>query len=139
MGRLPDIIPRVVLGVGMEDGKIFVEKRTDARYGVQLPVKFGRVEDKKELQFVLEHYQKEEEAVAQDISLGGLKISMEQPMREGEILVFEIPLPDISESLSACAEVVWVDGTTIGLRFRLIDELDLIALKVYLKKLGPKP
>lgn len=120
----------------MEDGKMFIDRRAYPRYEVNFPVKCCQVEDKQEIQTILEHSKKEMNATVRDISLGGMKVALDRPAKEGEVFVFEIPLPGSEEPLSACAEVVWAEGNTGGLHFLLINDLDLMALKVYLKKLG---
>ena len=120
----------------MEDGKMFIERRAYPRHEVNFPVKYCQVEDKKEIETLLEHSKKEMNATVRDISLGGMKIAMDRPVKEGEVFVFEIPLPGSAEPLSACAEVVWAEGNIGGLHFLLVGDEDLAALKGYLKKLG---
>jgi hypothetical protein len=121
----------------MEDAKMFIERRAYPRQEVNFPVKCCLVEDKKDIQNILEHSKKEMNATVRDISLGGMQIALEKPLKVGDIFVFEIHLPGLSdESLSACAEVVWANGNTGGLHFLLIGDADLMALKIYLKKLG---
>lgn len=120
----------------MEDGKMFIDRRAYPRYEVNFPVKCCQVEDKGEIQALLEQSKKEMNATVRDISLGGMKIAMDRPVREGEVFVFEIPLPGSAEPLNACAEVVWADGNIGGLHFLIIGDLELEALKVYLKRLG---
>ena len=120
----------------MVDGKIFIERRTHPRYKVDFPVKYYLVEDPKEIETVREHRKTEKVALARDISLGGLQIASEQPLKEGNILVFEIPLPGNADSILACAEVAWTVGNTGGLHFIKISDDDLALLNAYLKRLG---
>ena len=120
----------------MDDAKMFIERRAYPRYEVNFPVKYCLVEDKNEIQNILEHSKKEMNATVRDISLGGMQVALDKPLKEGEVFVFEIPLPGLKEPLSACAEVLWANGNKGGLHFLLIGDDDLTALKVYLKKLG---
>lgn len=69
-----------------------------------------------------------------DLSLGGMHIFADQVLREGAILNFEISLPGLSETLSAFAEVVWANETEGGLHFLEMKEVDLGALRAYLRK-----
>ena len=119
-----------------EDGKMFIEKRAYPRFQANFPVKCCLVEDKKDIQAILEFSKKETNATVRDISLGGMQVELPRPLKEGEVYVFEIPLPGLEIPLSASAEVVWANGNIGGLHFLLINDTDLMALKVYLKKLG---
>lgn len=119
----------------MEDAKMFIEKRTYPRYKADFPVKYSLLEDKNDIQAIREHAKKEV-ALVRDISLGGMQITSDPPMKQGDTLVFEIPLPGGVQTLSACAEVVWVNGNVGGLHFLIISDEDLEALKAYLKRLG---
>ncbi|HEY5037848.1 MAG TPA: PilZ domain-containing protein [bacterium] len=120
----------------MDDAKMFIERRGSPRYEVNFPSKYCFVEDKKQIQTILEHSKKEMNATVRDISLEGMQIALDKPLKIGDVLVFEIPLPGSEEPLAACAEVVWANGNIGGLHFLLISNLDLMALKIYLKKLG---
>ncbi len=123
----------------MSDAKIFIEKRTHSRKKVEFPIKYELVEDPQELETVMEYRKNQKVALSRDISLGGLQISTDEPLKEGNILVFEIPLPGNSHSILACAEVAWTAGNAGGLHFIKISDDDLILLQAYLKRLGFKP
>lgn len=120
----------------MEDANMFIEKRTYPRFKVAFPVKYELLQDKTEIEAIVADSKKEKVALVRDISLGGMQIESEQPIKEGDVMVFEIPLPGPAQSLLACAEVVWTDGKVGGLHFLKISDEDLTALKAYLKKLG---
>jgi hypothetical protein len=120
----------------MEDGKMFIERRAHPRFQVHFPVKYCSVNDKSEIEAIREFGKKEVFALARDISLSGMRIAVEQPVKEGDILAFEIPLPGGAPPILASAEVVWVNGNTGGLHFLIISDEDVAALKAYLKKLG---
>ena len=120
----------------MKNGEIFAERRAHPRYKVNFPVKYCFVDDKNDIKNILELSKKDSIALTRDISLGGMQITVEQPVNAGDILAFEIPLPGGSQTLSACAEVIWTNGNIGGLHFLIIGEEDLTALIAYLKKLG---
>ncbi|HJT25577.1 MAG TPA: PilZ domain-containing protein [bacterium] len=120
----------------MQDGNMFIERRVYPRFPVSFPVKYQVLEDKEAINAIMEESKKQVVALVRDISLGGMKVSSEEPHKLGEVLVFEIPLPAPAQPILACAEVVWADGNTSGLHFLQISDEDLEALKSYLKKLG---
>lgn len=120
----------------MEDAKMFIEKRLFPRYKIHFPVKCCFVQDKNEAQTLMELSKKNVNATTRDISLGGMQIELEQPMKVGDVLAFEIPLPGGAHTITTCAEVIWMDGKISGLHFLIIDEEDLMVFKAYLKRLG---
>ncbi len=120
----------------MEDAKMFIEKRAYPRTKAQFPVKYCLLEDKREIELILDDSKRERVALTRDISLGGMQIIAEHPIRVGEVMIFEIPLPGLVEPLLAAAEVVWVDGSTGGLHFLKISDEDFAALTAYIKKVG---
>jgi hypothetical protein len=118
----------------MPDANIFMERRVHPRISVKIPVKYRFVEDRKEIENVLEQRKKDRNAHVLDISLGGMHILADQPLTAGSILNFEIDLPGRPEALSAFAEVVWANEAGGGLHFLSMNNEDLEFLKVYLKK-----
>ena len=120
----------------MEDAKMYIERRLFPRYKIQFPVQYCLVGDKNEMETIREFSKKEVNAITRDLSLGGMQIELEQPLKVGDVLAFEIPLPGGASSISTCAEVIWTDGKTGGLHFLILGEEDLTVLKAYLKKLG---
>ncbi len=120
----------------MEDGKMFIERRAYPRFQVSFPVKFCFVNEKDEIDAIREFNKKDVVALVRDISLSGMQIEVKQPMKPGDVLAFEIPLPGGDPPLIASAEIVWINGNSGGLHFLIISEEDMTALKAYLKKLG---
>lgn len=111
-----------------------MERRVFPRIKVNIPVKCRLVEDKREIDAVYVNRNKERNTHAMDISLGGMRIFADQALKEGDILNFEISLPDLAETLSAFAEVVWSNEKEGGLHFLEMKEDDLRVLKAYLRK-----
>ena len=77
-----------------------------------------------------------------DVSLGGVRIYSDEPMRVGQLLKMEFFLPD-TEPVTYTGEVVWVDELEegnpakydVGLKFV---QLGPEALKLLVKVLGPE-
>ena len=120
----------------MEDGKMFIERRAHPRFQAEFPVKYLFVSDKNEADAIREFGKKDSFALVRDISLGGLQVAVEEPMKVGDILAFEITLPGVALPIIASAEVVWVNDKTGGLHFLIISEEDTTALKAYIRRLG---
>ncbi len=118
----------------MLDANLFMEKRVSPRIRVNIPIKYRLVEDKAEISAIREQRKKDRNAKAMDSSLGGLHISSEPMVKEGDILRFEILVPGLNETLSAFAEVIWANEAEGGLRFLEMKEMDMKVLKAYLKK-----
>jgi len=78
----------------------------------------------------------EDNAVSEDISLGGLKITTPVALAEGTRLWVEIGMPDVPIPVSALAEVRWcrpVDGRwNSGLKFSGISKSDLEKVERFL-------
>jgi hypothetical protein len=116
------------------DANLFMEKRVLPRIKVNIPVKYRQVKEKAEVEAIWEQRKRDRNAKAMDLSLGGMHILSEHPLKEGDILNFEINLPGLPETLTAFAEVVWANEAEGGLHFLEMKEVDLHVLKAYLKK-----
>jgi hypothetical protein len=77
-----------------------------------------------------------------DVSLGGVRIYSDDPLKIGELLKMEFFLPDV-DPVTYTAEVVWIDPLPagapakfdVGLKFI---QLDPGALKLLTQVLGPE-
>ena len=67
-----------------------------------------------------------------DMSLGGMSITMDQPLALGAILRVDFSLPDIQQPLSFFAEVVWAGPTSAGLQFIMVNSENEEKLKTFL-------
>jgi len=121
----------------MPDANVFVEKRAHPRFQMNLQAKFSRVQDPKEIDAIIGDRKREMFSLTRDISLGGLGITTEEPLKEGDLLHFEINLPGRPAPLSALAEVIWTIDKKAGLRFLKIGDEDLETLKQYLHSSSP--
>jgi hypothetical protein len=114
------------------------ERRVYPRISLKIPVVFRVLDDQEEIKSVIELRKKEKHGHTMDVSLGGLCIVTDQPLREGSILSLEITIPDVPKALKAMAEVVWSSESGGGIRFLTMDENDMETLKSYLSKASSK-
>ncbi len=68
------------------------------------------------------------------MSLGGLGILTNEPLKPGSILKIEILIPDNPSKLNAMTEVVWSNESGGGVQFLAMKDEDVQALKNYLDK-----
>jgi hypothetical protein len=118
----------------MPEAYLLKERRVHPRIAVKIPVVFRVLDDQEEINDVFEWGKKVKHRHALDVSLGGMFIATDQPLREGNILSLEISIPDTLNELKAMAEVVWSSETGGGIRFLTMNEEDTKSLKAYLAK-----
>ena len=118
----------------MHDAHLSLDRRVNPRVTTQIPVKF-RLENNKKVLKSIEDWRKAEKNVHTfGVSLEGMSIDVEQPLKVGQILQFEVALPDRAKPLTLYAEVRWAEEHAAGLRFVLINTEDIEALKIHLGK-----
>ena len=122
----------------MPEAYLLKERRVYPRISLKIPVVFRVLDDQEEIKSVIELRKKEKHGHTMDVSLGGLCIVTDQPLREGSILSLEITIPDLAKALKAMAEVVWSSESGGGIRFLTMDENDMETLKSYLSKASSK-
>jgi hypothetical protein len=115
----------------MTDNKTYLEKRVHSRIPVKIPVQYRQVEDPKELENL-----RGKTGLAKDVSLDGMYIKTDKPVKVGDVFRLDISVPEKSKQLFAFAEVVWVNDTGAGLRLMLMESEDKESLKLYLEKAG---
>lgn len=112
----------------------FIEKREHSRVKVKIPVQYRLVKDKKELEKVLGLH-----ALAKDLSLNGMFIKVERPVKTGDVFALDVFVPDQTvKRVFAFAEVVRITTEGAGIRLLLMPEEDQSALKDYLEKAVPE-
>ena len=118
----------------MNEAQLSMDRRTNPRVTTQIPVKF-RLENNKKVLKSIEDWRKSEQNVHTfGVSREGMSIDVEQPLKLGQILQFEVALPDHAKPLTLYAEVRWTEEHAAGLRFVLINNEDLESLKTHLGK-----
>lgn len=118
----------------MPDASMFMERRRFPRVTVEIPVKYRLIDDQKELESVFDRKKKDTHSRSIDLSLGGIYVSTETPLKLGSILRIEIAVPQPITLISAFAEVVWSNDTGGGLHFLAMKDEDSDILKNYLEK-----
>jgi Tfp pilus assembly protein PilZ len=121
----------------MPEAKLFVEKRSNPRIPVKLPVKFSLVDDAAGIQNIREMQKKENLTQTGDMSLGGIYIIADQRLEVGTILHLDFTLPDKPNQLTSFAEVVWSNASGAGLRFIMIKGEDMEKLQSFLTEPPP--
>lgn len=117
----------------MNEKKSFLEKRVNSRIPVKVPVQYRLVEDPTELENL-----KGRTALAKDMSLDGMYIKTEQPVKVGDVFRLDVSVPKKAGQLFAFAEVIWVNDAGAGLRLMLMAVEDKEYLKDYLDQLATK-
>lgn len=117
----------------MPEGKMSVEKRAFPRIAVKIPVKYRVVEEGKEAKDIQDWRRSELNAYTLDVSLGGLHLVLDQPLKVGEIMNLDLfLLDDKTKTLRVYAEVAWSNQDGAGLKFLMMKESDQRALKAFL-------
>ncbi|HUO56582.1 MAG TPA: PilZ domain-containing protein [bacterium] len=116
----------------MPEAKLFVEKRAHPRFAVTLAIKYRLIEDRNEIQKILERRNQKLDSRTLDLSLGGMYLVSREKLNLQSILNVEMTLPGETTPFSVFAEVVWNNETGVGLHFITIREPDLERLKAYL-------
>ncbi|HEY5038995.1 MAG TPA: PilZ domain-containing protein [bacterium] len=122
----------------MPEANIFFEKRADQRISVKIPVKYRLVEELQGIQSILESKKTITNTESLDISLSGTYIVTEQKLDIGTILNIEISIQNTSRTIFSAAEVVWSKESGAGLRFILLKDDDLKALRVFIEETSTK-
>lgn len=105
-----------------------LEKRTNSRVKVKIPVSYRLVEDKKELEKVRGH-----RALMKDLSLNGMFIKTGKNVKKGDVIGLDISKPDNKlKHFFAFAEVVRITRAGSGIKLLLMSEEDKSGLKEYL-------
>jgi hypothetical protein len=114
-----------------------IERRKDERVSLSLPVRF-KVFDLARLEKDVRDQALKVPAEAQDLSLGGIQVVSEEPLREGDVLELEFEVPG-SGRVRTVAQMAWVrEGAegrySGGVRFIPVYEEDLEKIRVYFQK-----
>lgn len=123
----------------MGDAQVFREKRVYPRVEVSLHVKYKLIDDPKELANILKDGKKDMDAQTIDVSLDGMYLVSDQPLKKGNLIRLDMPLGDKGVTLATFAEVMWTVGPKCGLHFLSMKEEDTETLKTYLDGLSGTP
>ncbi|HUO58744.1 MAG TPA: PilZ domain-containing protein [bacterium] len=118
----------------MKDGKNKTERRAEPRIPIKIPVKYLQEDDKAVLKTIAEWRNTKKHGYTLDVSLGGMSVVVDQYLQVGTILNFDLFLLDSVSVATLYAEVRWVSQKSAGLRFLLMKEKELEALRAFLMK-----
>ena len=118
----------------MTDANMSMEKRAEPRLSIKIPVKYHLVEDKVEIKDIAEWRNSEKNAYTLDMSLGGMYIAVDHPLKLRQIIKFDVFLLDKKKILGVYAEVVRVDAERAGLHFLMMKNDDRDFLQSFLDK-----
>ena len=109
-----------------------IEKRTQSRLPVKLPIQYRLLDNPEET----EKY-RGKVALGKDLSQDGLflKIAPDKSLQTGEVIRLDITLPEIAKRLFAFAEVAWVNKSGAGVRLMLMPDEDRRYLNSYLDQI----
>lgn len=118
----------------MSGAGIFGEKRVHPRVSVRVPIKCRLMEDSMFIGSITERRKMEIRSQSMDMSLGGIRMTVDQNLEVGSVMSVQFSLDRDSSLFSAFAEVVWSDPEKCGVRFLAFKEQEMEAFKAALAK-----
>jgi len=114
--------------------KMIKEKRIHARIPVKIPVKYRLMEGDNVFCNHEEWHRREKSTFTLDMSLDGMRISLDPSLSVGNVLKSEIFLLDQKASIDVYAEVAWIDDKGAGIHFLLMVNDERESLLHFLEK-----
>jgi hypothetical protein len=121
----------------MNQSNMFAEKRHHPRVSLEIPLKCRFMDGALNVESLSEARRRVMNSTSRDVSLEGMKIQADIPLNVGDIMAVDFSLPENPASISAFAEVVWIEQEIVGIHFLALKEQDLESLKVTLAKVSP--
>jgi hypothetical protein len=128
-------------GESMEDAKIQVsaDNRRHERFRVDTTVKY-KVINRQAVEELVEPRAFQDDGKSVNISLSGISIATEVPLRKGDYLKVELSLPGSARATRALAEVMWSrleNGLNMaGIRFLIVlNEADDNSIRRFVESL----
>jgi hypothetical protein len=125
----------------MEDAKMTVSSdlRRHERYGVDTAVKY-KVINRQAVEELVEPKAFQDDGKSVNISLSGISLATEVPLRKGDYLKVELNLPGSQRATRALAEVMWnrpENGLNVaGIRFLIVlNEADDNSIRRFVESL----
>jgi hypothetical protein len=118
----------------MPDANISMERRVNPRIAIKIPVKYRLEEDKEVVKTIEEWRNTQKHAHTLDMSLSGMSIILDHYLAMGTILRFDVYLLDKVNVATIYAEVKWVNPNGTGVKFLMMKDKELEALKMFLEK-----
>ena len=113
-----------------------LEKRGHHRVAIKIPVKFRLEQNKKVLKKIEDWRLTERNAFTLDVSLGGMQIAVDKPLKVDDVLQFHIYLLDKVTAVNVYAKVVRITTQTAGLQFLMMKDEEKEAIKAFLAKVA---
>lgn len=124
----------------MPESNMFIERRAHPRLTLGIPVKYKVINDQKKIDSVMDRKRDEKQGHTVDMSVGGIRLEIDQALNVDCILRIDMALPNHPSLISAFAEVVWCNASHAGLRFLSMKENDAQYLTAYINNaLGINP
>ncbi len=120
----------------MDKLKAVLERRGTPRFPIKLPVKYRLELNKKVLKKIEDWKKNEKNAYTLDVSLGGMRIAVDQPLEAGNVIQFDIYLLDKSNIVKVYANVIRADKESASLKFLIMKDEERDALKCFLEKIS---
>ncbi len=118
----------------MREANLSMERRTSPRVSIKTPVKYRLEEDQKIFRTIEEWRNSGQNATALDLSLEGMCIVVDKPIRVGEVLCLEIHCLSEDKTLTVYASVRWANCKGAGLRFLMMKDDEVDCLKSLLER-----
>ena len=81
--------------------------------------------------------QRSHSSFIEDLSAGGLSLTVKEDLRQGDLLEMTIQIPHLREAVQAIGEVAWIfPSRKIGVRFRDVESSDLKHVLEYIHAVG---
>jgi len=112
------------------------ERRRSPRVQVKVPFKYRITEGKKTLKTREELIRCTRHGFTLDIGLGGMNVVLDDPLRVGDVVPFEIFLFHQVNRVEVFSRVQWVGLQNFGLRFLLMKPQDHFCLGQFLESVG---
>ena len=118
----------------MAEEYLLKEKRVHPRISLKVPVSVRVLSDAEKADGTYDWRKSTKHQNTMDVSLGGIFLVTDQPLKEKDLLSMEISIPGTPEKLGAMAEVVWRNENGGGIQFLAMKEEDMKTLTAYLAK-----
>lgn len=115
----------------MPKEKANVERRRAPRLSMRIPVKYRLERNEKVLQSIEDWRLTENNALTLDMSLGGMQIAVDQSLKVGDVLRFDIHLLNKTKNADVYAKVIRTNKKSVGLQFLMMNDEEREALKAF--------
>jgi Tfp pilus assembly protein PilZ len=101
---------------------------------VKIPIKYHLEEDRKILKTRNDLVKGTRHGFTLDLSPGGMSVVLDDPLKGGEVILFDLYLLHQRDNLKIYSQVRWVGPKSVGLRFLAMKPEDAKVLEDFLEK-----